>query len=139
MADKFKGGELWITNWGSGEDLKVNRIQDSYVKLTAASSCKSIPLMPLVLFPSRLKKCQQKRLTRVASERSLLFVSFLFLHLIDPQQLGHWFLDFRSCVSEYQVLLIFACPCTCGGIENTDRARNREAASGDHWGPSERA
>jgi hypothetical protein len=23
MADKFKGGELWIGNWGSGEDLKV--------------------------------------------------------------------------------------------------------------------
>jgi hypothetical protein len=23
MADKFKGGELWIANWDSGEDLKV--------------------------------------------------------------------------------------------------------------------
>jgi len=23
MADKFKGGELWIGNWGSGEDLKL--------------------------------------------------------------------------------------------------------------------
>ena len=60
MVDKFKGGELGIANWVSGEDLKVSRIQDSCVKLTAASSWKSFPLMPLVLFPSRLKKCQQK-------------------------------------------------------------------------------
>ena len=26
MADKFKGGELWIGNWGSNEDLKVIQI-----------------------------------------------------------------------------------------------------------------
>ncbi len=27
MADKFKGGELWIVNWDSGEDLKVIEAQ----------------------------------------------------------------------------------------------------------------
>ena len=27
MADKFKGGELWIANWGSGKDLKVIKVQ----------------------------------------------------------------------------------------------------------------
>jgi len=37
MADKFKGGELWIGNWGSGGDLKVIRVQYPYTKLTAAS------------------------------------------------------------------------------------------------------
>lgn len=27
MADKFKGGELWIANWDNGEDLKVIEAQ----------------------------------------------------------------------------------------------------------------
>jgi len=27
MADKFKGGELWVANWDSGEDLKVTGVQ----------------------------------------------------------------------------------------------------------------
>lgn len=27
MADKFKGGELWIANWDSGDDLKVIEVQ----------------------------------------------------------------------------------------------------------------
>ena len=37
MADKFKGGELWIGNWGSGGDLKVIQVQYSHIKLTLAS------------------------------------------------------------------------------------------------------
>lgn len=82
MADKFQGGELWIGNWGSGEGLKVIEILDgeySDVKLTATSSCKSIPPMRLVPFLSRSRKCQRKRQTRVVSEHYLPFVSFLLL------------------------------------------------------------
>lgn len=37
MADKFKGGELWIGNWESREDLKVSEIQYSQLGLTASS------------------------------------------------------------------------------------------------------
>jgi len=37
MADKFKGGELWIGNWGSGEDIKVIQVQYYHMGFTAAS------------------------------------------------------------------------------------------------------